>query len=172
MCFAAGVPDRFPEGQRGVVERAVPHRPDHGTGPGLLARGHPGPQGRPQAGHLPQVLPWDCLGHSCRQPITFGSCRNSCFSLLGASKVHFSKRFVSCCLNKVAVAAHLDSNIFIPSLYSTCIIHIPISLYFDIPISLYFNISISLYVYTPIFLYLSIPIFLYIPLSIIYLYLF
>lgn len=145
MCFAAGVPDRFPEGQRGVVERAVPHRPDHGTGPGLPARGHPGPQGRPQASHLPQVLPWECLGHSCRQPITFGCCRNSCISLLGASKATFSKCFVSCHLNKVAVAARLDSNIFIPSLCPTCIIHIPMSLHLYVPTSLYFCIPIFLY---------------------------
>lgn len=56
LCFyLSGFADRLPEGQRGVLERALPHYPDGSPRPGLSPRRHPGTQGRTQAFYCSQV---------------------------------------------------------------------------------------------------------------------
>lgn len=54
-CRPVGIADRLPEGQRGDVERALPHHPDGSLRPCLPPRRHPRTQGRPQALHRSPV---------------------------------------------------------------------------------------------------------------------
>lgn len=55
LSHSLGLVDRLPEGQRGVLERALPHRSVSSPRPRLPPRRHPRTQGRAQALHRSQV---------------------------------------------------------------------------------------------------------------------
>uniref|UniRef100_A0A3Q2P315 Serine/threonine-protein kinase receptor n=1 Tax=Fundulus heteroclitus TaxID=8078 RepID=A0A3Q2P315_FUNHE len=56
VSVSAGFSVGLPEGERGELGRAVPHRRVHGPRPGVPSRGHPPPERRQtQARHRPQV---------------------------------------------------------------------------------------------------------------------
>lgn len=55
FCHPAGIADRLPEGQRSVVERALPHRSDSSPRTRLSPRRHPWTQGWTQTLYLSQV---------------------------------------------------------------------------------------------------------------------
>lgn len=61
--YLAGFYDGLPEGQRGVLERALPHRPDSSPRSVLSPWRHPRTQGRTQAFHCSQVNGFcECTG--------------------------------------------------------------------------------------------------------------
>lgn len=75
LLVSAGFADWLSEGQRGDVERALPHRSDHGTRSSIPPCRCPWPQGQAQASHCSQVsaswhLPDSVFLHYSRLSIT------------------------------------------------------------------------------------------------------